>query len=214
MTTANDLAEYYAGLLIIQYIGKMRAHATIVAQTTPVFMPQSDPEDPILPFAVQDGFNIDTAEGDQLDTLGKYTGVTRSGLGFFSNIVLDDSDFRLLIRMAIASNSLGSSLYDIRTFINTYFDGLIYVTDYANMHMSYLIDTSIGSADLIELFVTEGLLPRPMGVAMSVIAAPVIDQFFGCCSYENPDNDLVNPINTYEDYQMDWPCVVYQNGVA
>lgn len=40
MTTADDLAAYYAGLLILQYIGKPKAYDTISAITRAAVMPQ------------------------------------------------------------------------------------------------------------------------------------------------------------------------------
>ena len=77
-----------------------------------------------LPLAVQNGYNLtgdDTAIGDQLDVIGKYAGVSRSGQGFSTNITLDDADFLQLIRAAIVQNSSGSSLYDIQALIAEFF---------------------------------------------------------------------------------------------
>lgn len=300
----GDLIKYYANLLILQYIGKPRANATVKAQVAPVIMYQlstqhvivdgtpasgyyevtyleetvqidwDDTVDEIqtklrtlpglaaitvvgvpfdyivtfvnvyppvelfqiesfldsgievevaleeptetLPVAVQDGYNIlgtPTALGKQLDVLGKYVGVSRSGLGFTSNITLNDADYLTLIKMAIAQNSLGSSLADIQNFIATYFPGQMLVTDYANMRMSYLLSNEIGSQDLIQLIVVQGLLPKPMGVQLSVLYTPEIDNFFGFVTYENPTNDLVSPFNTYENYEMDRPYMDYQYSV-
>ena len=70
--TNEELADYYASLLILQYATKPKAVATIQTTVTPVIMNQ-------LPTAIQDGFDLDTAVGVQLDTMGKYVGASRRG---------------------------------------------------------------------------------------------------------------------------------------
>ncbi len=308
MTTTYELVQYYVGLLILQYIGKPRASATIATLATPVVMPQTSVQtisfalaptsghfvvsydtvssasinwndsigtiqskiqaitglstvevtgtiaglvltvtftgitppalplvvesstllatatavtpvvletDLTLPLAVQAGFNLiagtDVAVGAQLDTLGKYAGVTRSGPGFIAQITLDDTDFIQLIRMAVSINSAGSSLATIQDFIQQFFPGQMLVFDYQTMRMTYLISTAVGSQDLIQLFITEGLLPKPMGVQLSVIYAPTIN-FFGFRTYITPAGSS-KPFNTYTDYQTDWPWLTYADAV-
>lgn len=170
-----------------------------------------------LPLAVQAGFNLiagtGTAVGVQLNVLGKYVGVTRSGYGFNGPITLNDSDFLKLIQMAIIRNSAGSSLGTIQNFINQFFGGEIYVFDYQHMNMSYLIDSAIGSQNLIEMFVTQGLLPRPMAVGLSVIVAPVIDEFFAFRTYNAPAWASTTPFQTYDSYNTDWLWLSYQDAV-
>ena len=156
-----------------------------------------------LPLEIQNAFNLigsDTAVGVQLDILAKYVGVKRSGFGFSGPITLDDADFLILIQMGIVRNNSGSSLAQIQLFLAQFFAGEIYLTDFADMHMSYLINTSIGSQNLIELFVTEGLLPKPMGVGISVIANSVINKFFGFRTYTADIGPLLNIWNNYTSY--------------
>jgi len=246
-STTYDTLTYYPGLLILQYIGKAKARATIQTVTTPIIMPQASVQvlsietqpnegsyrlswgdlpiglptdlswddsaatiqsifrltpgleevtvtgtfadsssdfkitvtftgvtppvdilaivqngmadggipvpltitetDETLPLAVQNGFNLtgdNIAVGAQLDILGKYAGVTRQGLGFYQNIVLDDSDFLSLIKMAIIVNSAGSSLATIQELLSEFFNGNILVFDYQNMQMSFLIGWGAG----------------------------------------------------------------------
>lgn len=175
--------------------------------------------DVTLPLAVLNGFNLtgptaDLAVGAQLDMIGKYAGVSRTGPGFSGVITLSDADFRSLIAMAIAVNSAGSSLYDIQVLLNQFFPGgQILVFDYQNMQMSYLIDSSVGSQELMQMFITQNLLPRPMAVGVAlVIYAPIIDSFFGFGSYTIPAYNNT-PFNTYEDYQTDWPWLSYTNAI-
>lgn len=170
--------------------------------------------DKILLLAIQDAFNPDTAVGVQLDTIGKYVGVTRTAQGLTGPVTLSDDDFRVLIRMAVVTNSAGSDLSTIQDLLFTFFPGQMRVYDYQTMRMSYLISSALGSITLIELFVSEGLLPRPMGVQVVIIYAPDIDNFFGFCSYENPTPTFVRPFNTYASYDTGWPWLKYENAVV
>lgn len=173
--------------------------------------------DMTLPLLVQDGYNLSGANpaiGDQLDVLGKYAGVARTASGFTEVITLSDADFLQLIRIAIIKNSAESDLGTIQDLLATFFPGQIYVVDYKTMRMSYLIVSSLGSQDLIELFITQKLLPVPMAVGVSVIYAPVIDSFFGFCDYTLPAPlPLNSPLNDYLDYQLDWPWLDYSDTI-
>jgi hypothetical protein len=170
--------------------------------------------DVTLPIAVQDAFNLlgpSPAVGVQLDILGKYAGVTRTGNGFNGQpITLSDADFLTFIKMAITTNSAGSSLSDISNILYQYFGMGILAFDYTDMRLDYLINSSIGSIQLLELFVTEKLLPKPMAVGISVIVAPVIDSFFGFVTYEDPvQSPITRPFNDYDNYQTNWPWLSY-----
>lgn len=172
--------------------------------------------DVVLPLAVQDGFNLigpNLATGVQLDILGKYVGVSRSGVGMSGPITLGDSDFYTLIQFALIVNNAESDLSTIVNAIYNFFGMNILVFDYKNMQMSYLISSSVGSQDLIQLLVADGLLPSPMAVAVSVVYAPDILNFFGFVSYEQPVAINNRPFNTYEDYHFDWPWLDYNNTI-
>lgn len=163
--------------------------------------------DVTLPLAVQDAFNLlgpNPAVGVQLDVLGKYTGVTRSGFGTGGQpVTLDDTDFLTLIRMAIVTNNADSSLETIQNFLFMFFPNLITVYDYQNMHMSYLIDSSIGSLDLVELMVTEKLLPKPMGVQLSSVI--IGTEFFSFCDARVPTFRWGFGFNDVNSYTIDTP---------
>lgn len=208
-TSTEDLVQYYANLLILQYRGLPRAYKTIETVVTPVIMNQ-------LPNQIQNAFNLigsDTAIGVQLDTLGKYVGVTRSGNGFYGPITLDDENFLTLIRMGIVRNGSSSSLAAIQKLLHQFFAGEVFVFDYKNMNMSYLINSSIGNQDIVQLFITEKLLPKPMGVGISVILSPAIDMFFGFVTYDAEINPQGTPFNTYDFYSSDYIWVSYSDAV-
>lgn len=190
---------------------------TLVTSSVPVVIASTE-TDEILPLAVQDGFNFiagtGIAQGKQLDVLGKYAGVSRTGPGFSSTITLDDADFYSYILIATVLNSMGSSLADIQNFIAQFFATQMLVFDYANMHMSYLISSAIGSQSLIQLLVTQGRLPKPMGVQLAVtIYAPVINKFFGFRTYQSAAFNT-SPFNSYASYQTDWPWLSYANAIT
>lgn len=189
---------------------------TLLATASPVTITSAE-IDEILPLAVQDGFNLlpgtTLAVGKQLDVLGKYVGVKRSGAGFSQVITLDDVDFYTFIRAATVLNSMGSSLSDIQNFIATFFPHQLRVYDYANMHMSYLVQSGVGSADLIQLFITEGFLPKPMGVQLTaVVVVPTIDKIFAFRTYELPALPSTG-FNTYSVYDTSTYWLSYQNAI-
>lgn len=145
--------------------------------------------DLILPLAVQTGFNLtgsSLAIGAQLDILGKYAGVKRTGTGLQGQpITLSDSDFLKLIQLAIATNSDGSDLHSIQAVLQLFFANEIFVFDHKNMRMSYFINSTFSSLNLVQLFITEGLLPKPMGVQLAApIFAPAL-KFFGMVSAQD-----------------------------
>jgi len=169
--------------------------------------------DLILPLAIESGFNLtgdETAVGAQLDILGKYAGVTRVGQTNTSSIILDDDDYLSLIKMKIITNSSGSSLATIQELIHGFFEGNMLVFDYQNMKMTYFVSYGVGSRELIDMFLLQGLLPKPMGVQVNaIIYAPSVNNFFGFRTYEFPAPLEVSPFNTYADYQLDFPWLSY-----
>ena len=67
----------------------------------------------------------------------------------------------------------------------TFFPDEIIIVDYKDMTISYLISSSVGSQNLIQMFIIQGLLPRPMGVRIrAIIYYPIITQFFAFSSYK------------------------------
>jgi hypothetical protein len=68
--SADDLKSYYSDLLLYQYADKPKAIDTI---KTLVDCAVID----VLPMYVNDAFDIDTAEGNQLDIIGEYIGFNR-----------------------------------------------------------------------------------------------------------------------------------------
>jgi fibronectin type 3 domain-containing protein len=207
---ANALVDYYANLLIIQYLGQPKAYATIqaLAEIATLSSSSTSTADTQLPLAVQNGFNLGTAQGVQLDILGKYAGVTRKN----GNTTLSDSDFRRLIQAAIGLNGMGSDLASIQNFIAQFFPGDLLVVDNANMTFEYYVNSATLSANLINALIAEGLLPRPMGVQITpLITAPNITQIFDLRNYEAPAPTLSKGFNSYSGYNASTCWLSYGN---
>lgn len=202
--TDQELQEYYSGLLIIQYANLPKAKATIEAMVDPVIMNQ-------LPTNVMNAFNLETAVGVQLDTLGKYIGVSRRGAVSGNIITLDDADYLTLLNIVIIKNNFGTSLYDIQTLLNAVLPGQIFVSDSRNMNISYVLIETLGSSDLLQLIKQGDYLPRPMGVATSITIVPSHENpFFGFRTYDAAD-PTVAPFNNYDLYQLTYPWLNYDD---
>lgn len=168
--------------------------------------------DEVLLLAIQNGFNLETAVGVQLDTIGKYVGAARRFQGLTGPITLSDDDYRQLIRVAVLTNNAQSDLASIQDFIFLFFSGTMQVIDYQDMRLSYLVSTNIGSSDFVQAFIAQNLIPRPMGVqVIGIIFVPSITKIFGFDTYELPSLPNNSPFNTYEDYDLDAPWLLYEN---
>lgn len=70
LTILEHLEKYYANLLIVQYNGKPKATATIKLLVKLIFTN-------MILMQIRDGFDWTTAQGMQLDIIGKWVGVSR-----------------------------------------------------------------------------------------------------------------------------------------
>lgn len=200
--TLEELKDYYQDLLIVQYKGLEKAEAHVRALADLALID-------LLPLELRTAFSVEQSSGAQLDMVGKYAGVSRTGYTFTRQVTLDDEAFRVLIRLAIIKNTSDSSLKAIQDLLNNYFLGQLYVFDYGMMRISYFLSSGIASTDLAEMFIVQGLLPKPMGVTLSsTIRHPVLDAFFGFRSYPREGYNN-SPFNEYSDYQETWPWLSY-----
>lgn len=203
--TTEELAAYYSSLLIYQYVNQPKAKAQVEASVTPVFMDQ-------IPIAVQNGFDVGTAVGKQLDVIGKYVGVSRNGYTFSGPVSLTDADYRTLLKLVILSNNAGSSLATIQALLAANFPGQILVSDNQAMGLNYLILESLGTSDLLEVLTSGGYLPAPMGVQVSVVVIPEHQYpFFGFRTVSDPDPaSPPSPFNSVAFYQTTLPWLSVQ----
>ena len=80
------------------------------------------------------------------------------------NSDLTDAEYRTVLKLKVILNSNDGTLKTIMDFLQLFFPGLITVTDTADMHLSYLVVSSVPlSLELLTLF-----LPKPMGVGITI----------------------------------------------
>jgi hypothetical protein len=140
-------------------------------------------------------YNIDTAVGDQLDTIGLWVGVTRRvpipltdlyftwdgtvatgwGQGQWKGpfdpgvglVELGDSDFRLLIKAKIAANMYDGTIEQM-LFILEYLFGAENIGLLDNMNMTYRINYNTARLSSVQqaLLVNDLLMLRPAGISV------------------------------------------------
>ena len=166
--------EYYSNLLILQYHNKPKAKATIEAVVN--LLPDE------LIQEVINGFDIETAEGKQLDILGEYIGVDRFYTDEGEIKTLDDEDYRIILKLKAICNtsnlshkSLDESLYD-------FFQNTVRMDSEGNMEMTYFVPKN--KTPIILAAIQKEVLPKPMGVRCSYIIE-YDKKFFGFCTYNN-----------------------------
>lgn len=234
---ATELTEYYGNTLIKEYVTQPNAYSTIQLLAYIGLMPQDggivydvdgsvvtdlgnpvtvlDPNSaPILPLAIIPAFDIATAVGQQLEFIAEGIGAVNSGLNLLGQfVILDDTNYRLLLQAAQARNFLVSTTAAIQAFVARFFSGILRVKDELNMRMSYQLLVPAGSVPWVDLFISQGFLPRPLGVEMSLSTDPI--SFFGCISYSDPTPESwVRPACTYSvPVTSASPVLLYSDGL-
>lgn len=197
--TTQEQINYYGALLIKQYSTQPKAVATIQALATMGLLTQASLSDPILPLAVQNAFNLLTAIGEQLQFIGEAVGVKNTGYNLSGQFVtLSDADYGLLLQAASARNFLRATTPAIVSFITTFFSGIMTVRDDLRMHMTFFYAAQKGTKNWVELFITQGFLPRPLGVGYSLIYTfPYVGKnFFGVRTTISPAPSYVSQVST------------------
>lgn len=209
--TTQEIIDYYANLLIMQYNGKPRASETVKTFVGPYVMDQ-------LPVASQNAFDLETAIGAQLDVIAKYVGATRYGYDNAGAKTLTDAELRTYIKLCISSNTSSSTLFYIQSYLEEFFAGLIAVYDYKSMRISYVVDSDVGDNSFIQFLINARAFPKPLGVLQSSVVSYVTpSEFFGMSQYPlsgtTPIVWLVKPFNTYDSVDTDTHWVSYADAI-
>ena len=184
----------YSDLLIYQYIKKPKAKATIDA-----IMGEYDKlADNSIDLLNQ--WDIDQARGFSLDIIGRRVGVSRTlpsvvSKGYFGYLnsiqgepwgegvwyrkgeslgdalVLNDSDYRFLIKAKIYKNFQNGTIEYITKALKNIINSAALIQD--NLDMTATIFIPIASLNVIQRYMIEqmDILPRPMGVMYTYINA-------------------------------------------
>ena len=162
----QELLDYYKNLLILQYNKENgTARATIDVIVKEVL-------EALIAQQIQDGFDVNTAIGAQLDMIGKYLGIDR----YYTNYGnLTDEELRVLIKFAILKSSNLSSTQAISDSLYALFGNEVSLVDNKNMTIRYNISSNIDQI-VVDILTSQNLLPKPMGVRIEVF---YIDEVLG-----------------------------------
>lgn len=192
MATSQELQNYYADLLILQYKTQPKARATIKALIKELYGSGSLLE-------MVNAFDIDLAVGHQLDILGKYIGLTRQvkvNIGDSDTNILTDEQYRILLKLKLISNTNFSSTSQIRTALYQLFPNDIRLFDNRTMNYEYQLSTLFN--DLVNVIIAEELLPLPMGIGFTANVVPDLLSIYGYYGYDGL-NDNPNGYSSYTD---------------
>ena len=187
--TEQEYKDYYSDLLILQYKTKPKARATVGALVS-----QSPQE---LPKTIINSYSLENASGIALDILGKYIGLKRQVRELIGNTqtnVLNDDQYRVLLKLKLIKNTNFSSTSQLRTALYNEFPTSIRLYDNRNMTYDYQLSSFWN--DLINVIVAEDLLPVPMGIGYTATIVPNLLELYGYSDYGGLND---NP-NGYSDY--------------
>lgn len=124
---------------------------------------------------VDNAFDIDNAVGKQLDMLGIILGLNRT-LNFQpsdgSSPVLDDNNYRLLLKSKIIINQWNGQLETITDAFNSW-NPSVYFTVHDNQDMSINV-IAVGTDDLQKELIANGyVVPKPAGVQINYTMSDV-----------------------------------------
>ena len=136
MTSDENLIEYYVDLLILQYkLPKAQAHVRALVKTHMLYELIED---------LRNAFNIFDSASEQLDVVGKYTGVSRTVTGFdflrayFGYISYEDEEpFEFVGYDSYEDEEATDAQYF------SYFDDLINVFDLTDEEYRFIQELSI-----------------------------------------------------------------------
>lgn len=152
-----------------------------------------------LPDTIIEGYNLDTAKGIQLDIIGKYVGLkrqVRALIGTTNTNVLNDEQYRLLLKLKLVQNTNYSSTSQIRVALYNLFPTSIRLFDRRNMTYEYELSTDWN--ELVNVIIAEQLLPSPMGIGVNVVSVEDLLNLYGYSDYGGL-NDNPNGYSSYSD---------------
>lgn len=194
--------EYYSNLLILQYHNKPKAKATIEATTS--LLPDGLIQDVI------NGFDINTAVGDQLDLLGEYIGLSRDYIKDSSVVLLGDDSYRTLLKLKALCNTSDFSHKSIDESLYEIFGNSVRMDSTGNMDIRYFV--KMEGSDLVTAGIQKGVLPKPMGVKIDYIIDYDVD-YFAFCSYDDLDTVYKTGFGDYNEPNKEGEILTYEKRI-
>lgn len=133
--------------------------------------------------SISSSFDINSALGSQLDTLGQVIGQLRNiGVPLTgTSSILDDDHYRLVLRAKIARNNWNGTIGQIYNIWNNAFPGsALQIIDNQDMTMQAVV-TNLTDNLSTELVTAGLIIPKPLGVTLIIIADTDISEsnYFG-----------------------------------
>jgi hypothetical protein len=129
------------------------------------------------------------------------------GFKQYASSLLNDEDFRTLLKLKIINNTTDTTLPGIMSALRRLFGHAITLTDNADMTLAYTVNGSV-----IELpkSVLEKTLPRPAGTGVNV---RIVRPFFSFSRYtpQNPKNPYATGFRRYGGQITGGAFATYQN---
>lgn len=186
--------DSYLELITSEHRDRPQFNAVVSALTSPL----AEVADQLA--ALVDAFDLDLAQGVQLDAIGLWVGIGRTvavplagvyfewdgtaavgwSNGFWKGpfdpstgpSVMDDATYRTMIRAKIAANFWDGTLEGLyETWDFVFGPGIIEVLDNQDMTMTIVYDDLALSSIMKELLTTGALPLKPMGVLVNYVAA-------------------------------------------
>jgi hypothetical protein len=158
-----DIREYYLDLITSLYRNKPKFMAWLDASLKRIPYPQE------LATFMDIAFELDNAEGNQLDVLGSIVGASRQ-VNFIptdaSSSLLNDTYYRILLKAKIAKNLWNGKIDSLQPIWQSLFPGgAILIRDNQNMTMDVTI---FGSVPLMvrDLVANGYIVPKPQTVRL------------------------------------------------
>jgi hypothetical protein len=100
----------------------------------------------------------------------------------FSLTTLEDSEFRILLKLKILLNMCQNCLYEVNAFLHEIFGDYLVVFDQLDMSISYFVTPIISR--IVGIAYDQNLLPKPMGVLISgLFVVDAIEDIWGFTDY-------------------------------
>lgn len=177
-TDIEEVKEYYANLLILQYRGKPKARET-VKEGVSIYI-----GDTVL-FQLQDILDIDVAEGAQLDIIGGILDCPR----IVDWVDLSDDDYRILLKFKAIINVLRGSEAEMDEIYWNVFGGQILLKNNHDLTITYVVASNI--ENIVKIALERGYLRAPIGVGLNyIVEVPQPTKIFGFTVNNIPTNAI------------------------
>lgn len=160
--------------------------------------------DPIDYFAFTDYLEVDPDAEDKwgLTDYANFDDFQYNGTLNYNSVLsqtsrLSDDDFRVVIKLKILQNNINHSHKSIDDGMFKFFGDDVRPSSIGNMEMVYFITENVTA--IIKASLTKDILPRPMGVGLSLVEN-VDGDMFGFTQYGMPEQGHVTGFTTYADY--------------